>query len=316
MSQIGKNPLSMFRETKEEFLKVIDDGALSEKINKILVRKEDGSVKYPESAMRVKMYQIGIRKKLIWNALHLQNYSITQVDSIMEGLKDFAEQYGVTGFFEFHANDNSQNSNHIHLWTNNDSKDIYNLIRGYIIYNGYANADNIDIEGKFDSFLEKMNDSSLSEDDKQAIKDNAITEYRSYKSAEDILYDDREDYDYEYKPKEEIEDSNYEKEQEVVQEEVEEQQANEPVVNEAPTPVEEKSLIDNNLSSSERLLKRMKESQLSIQEKIKDFKSRVAKKPTIIENTPDTKDLDKRINEATEKVNKKLDEVMKKYRKR
>lgn len=156
--QIGASSQSFLRE--HEYIRISDDFMSSKDkglLNEMLRKKEDGSLYHPKTKiLNTIRKSLRINKHLIINALHLQNKTKEEYDEILDDFKNFLDDYGITGILELHPADGTQKSWHFHFWTNNDSLEVYNLLKHYVIHNGYANSHNVDIEGKFDSFLQKV----------------------------------------------------------------------------------------------------------------------------------------------------------------
>ena len=189
MASLGSSSASFLRESEnnDTFMEIV--AGVFENENNILTpllqRKANGELEYPKSIINRTMQKCGINKHLIVNALHLQNYNKEDIKDILFGFKEYLEEYGLTGILEVHPNDTTQNSFHIHYYTNDDSSEVMNLLKSYVIQNGYANEDNVDIQGKYKGFKEQ--EKSLSKKEYKEIVEEAKQSNKEVTKAEVLL---------------------------------------------------------------------------------------------------------------------------------
>lgn len=150
MSDRAINSKSFLREDKFAF-EADQEGEIQE----YLKRDRDGELVLSKKTIAELVYQNGFTKQVILNALYLQNYKADEIKQKMRELAKYLEQeHNLRGIVEFHANDSTQQSFHIHFNTNDDSSYVYHVIRDYIIEHKWASALNVDIQDQYVSIYE------------------------------------------------------------------------------------------------------------------------------------------------------------------
>ena len=161
---------------REERVRALED---------LLIKNDDNTLVYPKKRINETMQKFGIEKHIVKNALHLQNYNADEIKDILADFANYLTDNGLVGILEFHPNDTTQNSYHFHYYTDDDSKRVHDLMDSYIINNGYANKDNIDIQGKYDSFKDKKD--TLPKAEYEEIKEEAKKLNREVKKADNVI---------------------------------------------------------------------------------------------------------------------------------
>jgi hypothetical protein len=158
MSGLSLSSKSFLRE--DEYAEVVDGGLLErvEALESLMQRDENGELYHSKKKINETMQKYGIDKHIVKNALHLQNRTLEEIRDIMSDFKDYLSDNGLTGILEWHPNDTTQNSYHFHFYTDDNSKRTHALLDHFILSNGLANKNNIDIQGKYDSFKNLVDD--------------------------------------------------------------------------------------------------------------------------------------------------------------
>ncbi len=88
----------------------------------------------------------GVIYRMIFNAMNMDRYTYDEIQEALDHLSNYIAELGVSGIIEFHAADQTQNSDHIHFWISSEDRLIYNKIAKEMVNMGYSNEEDIYIQ--------------------------------------------------------------------------------------------------------------------------------------------------------------------------
>lgn len=195
----GAKSASLLRESSSDLAKIVGDNDI---LKDILKRDKNDKLVYQKKDINTQLFIHGFDKHIVVNAINLQDYNYKQIVGIVEDFKDYIEEVGFNGLLEFHANDTTQNSYHFHFHTSHSDDNVKSTLEQWLVFNNYADSDNVDIHGKYKSMNEEIKKhdehTQSGRDEIKKIKDITKEKNKNLNSAKDIIQSkDKHDSDYE-----------------------------------------------------------------------------------------------------------------------
>ncbi|MFA7434892.1 MAG: hypothetical protein WC006_00820 [Bacilli bacterium] len=83
---------------------------------------------------------------MIFNVMNLRYANHDDIKNMLIDCKNHLENLGVAGIVEYHPADQTQNSDHVHLWINTEDTDISRNFGNFLVHNGYSNNEDVFIK--------------------------------------------------------------------------------------------------------------------------------------------------------------------------
>jgi len=115
-------------------------------LKEALTKDESGNFIRNKANIAKVLNKYGILYRMIFNAMNMDQYTYDEVQEALDYLSEYINDLGVSGIVEFHAADQTQNSDHIHFWISTEDRFIYHKIAQEMVSMGYSNREDVYIQ--------------------------------------------------------------------------------------------------------------------------------------------------------------------------